>query len=249
MLRFSLLLLLVLPTAAAQRPPWTASARHHAEVFDGDREAWTLSLATVERRLRGGSVLASVGRASRFGQAATVGVADVYADLAPRTYGNARVAVAPGARTVARADAALTLYRALPGRLEGRVGARRVQYAGGGATLLSVGATRFARWGRLGAVGTVVPADSVVGVSLSALARLDLGPAADRPTAYVEVRGGRGEEVVPTPGGAADLRTSWTASVGAAWRRGRVTAGVRVGRAWDEALTRTQGEVQLGVDL
>ena len=247
-----LALALLLPIVATAQPvrPWTATVQHSAEVFDGARATWLEAELSVERRLAGGAVIASAGRAERYDQAAGFGGVDVYTVLAPKLYGNVRARLAPGAETVARRDLLAELYLGLPGGLEVSAGARRLDFAEAGATLLLSSATLFRPAGRLRARLSATPTDSATAVAASLTARLDLDRGAARRRSYVELRGGRGQEVIAEPGDPVGVRTSWNLGAGGRLRVGRRLAlGADVGRVWDGDLSRLTARAALSVEL
>ena len=256
-LLLTLLLVPAVPVSAQAARPWTASARQSAELFDDGRAPWLVSEATVERRLAagaraggaraGGALAVGGGRAERYDRAAAFGVLDGYAGLAPRLYGNVRLWLAPGAETVARRDVLAELYGGLPGGVELSAGARRIDFAGGGATLLLGSATLFRPAGRLRARVSAAPTDSATALSAGLVARLDLGRGGDT---HVALRGGRSQEVVAGPDETVALRTAWDLGLDGAVRLGRrATLGAGLGRVWDGGLSRTAVEGRLRLDL
>ena len=247
-----LVLALALTSAATAQPDraWTASAQHGVEAFDDARAAWLSTDLSVERQLAGGALVATVGRAERYDQAAAFGGLDAYAVLAPKLYGNVRARLAPGAETVAHRDLLAELYAGLPGGLELSAGARRMDFAEGSATLLLGSATLFRPGGRLRARLSATPTDSATALAASLTARLDLDRSPTRRRSYVQVRGGRGQEVVAEPGEPVGVRTSWDLSVGGRLRvRDRLAVGADVGRIWDVDLSRLTARAGVFVEL
>ena len=247
-MRLALLLAaaLALP-AAAQAPPWTAAARQSATAFDDARAAWLETEVGVERRVARGALAVGVGRAERFGRAAAYGALDVYHAVAPRVYGNVRLRAAPGATTVAQYDVLAELYAAVPGGAEVSGGARRIGYADGGATLLLASATAFRRAGRVRARLALTPTDSATAVSAGLALRLDRSPE-PATTSFVQLRGGRAQEVVAEPGGPVAVRTSWDLGLGGRVRLGRRAAlEAAAGRTWGGGLDGFTGDVRLAV--
>jgi YaiO family outer membrane protein len=180
---------------------WRASAGYGVESFASQRADWQAWQLRLERRFRGGSAALEAGDASRFAVWDQTAALDTYHTLWARAYGNVRVAVAPGARVLPRADVTAELYQGFAAGWEASAGWRLMSFPGQRVDIWDASLARYAGAWYLRARLTAVPQSGRLGGGLALEARRYLRTADD----YLDVSAGAGNEVVTLPPPAAPV--------------------------------------------
>lgn len=235
------LLLLGVPVSASvaqdSAPPstWNASATSGVETYSGSTGAsqtsWLWEDAGV-RRLDGRNSYGLDGiLARRFGNWDRAIAADVYAGITRGSYANVHAQVTPNARFLPNEDLSAEFFQSLDRGWEVSAGARRMQYAGTGSTIGTLGVARSIGSMYLRArVITLLAARSASSVALTARR---YGKTADD---FVEAGAGTGREVVSIgPAQQYDVR-----STSSLYARGQRYVSRRVGFAATAAWTEEQ---------
>jgi YaiO family outer membrane protein len=177
---------------AAPSAEWRAGLLGTYEGVGNDQADWHTAGVSLGRKAAGVSWNAELLRARRFGQTDAAGVADLYADLRPGTYGNLRVQAAPGATVLPGLDVSAGLYTSVARVWEAGAAYRVLRFEDARVRLITLSRGRYAGPFFVQARATGVPRGTGLDASGALLVRRYYGGADD----FAEVLAGGGREVV-----------------------------------------------------
>lgn len=226
---------------------YTASLSYRHDAFRGGRAPWRFGTVTLSRSTPIGSVIGRLQYANRFSTGGVKVGVDAYPSLAKGLYayvnaGYSRSSIFPRYRLGG------SLYKSLPWSTTAEVGARYLNFGGGGTLIYTASLTKYDGSYMFRGGTYVTPSGIGTSVSVNGMVRRYLGDA----QTYVGASGSIGSSPAGTEAFEEDFQRtrSWSISAHAQWALNqRTRIGASLGYDLEEFSARTQRRVSTTVSV